>query len=75
MGPYPTSPLKICMNSSIRRSLPAGVSLNNCLLKDPPTLTDLYTVMLGILEHKVAFTKDISKVYKFTEADEVRQQI
>jgi hypothetical protein len=27
-------------------------------------LADLYTVTLGIREHKVAFTKDISKFYQ-----------
>jgi hypothetical protein len=46
------------------------VSLDDCLLKGPPALADLYTVTLGMQEHKVAFTKDISKFYQCVEADE-----
>ncbi len=60
-GPFATTPLRICMNSSMRQPQPSGVSLNDCLLKGPPALADLYTVTLGMREHKVAFTKDISK--------------
>ncbi len=74
-GPFATTPLGICMNSSMRQPQPSGVSLNDCLLKGPPVLADLYTVTLGIREHKVAFTKDISKFYQCVEADEAAQHI
>jgi hypothetical protein len=57
------------MNSSMKQPPPAGVSLNDCLLKGPLALVDLYTMTLGMREHKVAFTKDISKFYQCVEAD------
>jgi hypothetical protein len=74
-GPHATTLLKICMNSSMKQPRPSGVSLNDCLLKGPPALADLYTVTLGIREHKVAFTKDISKFYQCVEADEAAQHV
>jgi hypothetical protein len=74
-GPFATTPLRICMNSSMRQPQPSKVSLNDCLLKGPPALADLYTVTLGIREHKVAFTKDISKFYQCVEADEAAQHV
>ncbi len=74
-GPFATTPLRICMNSSMRQPQPSGVSLNDCLLKGPPALADLYTVTFGIREHKVAFTKDISKFYQCVEADEAAQHV
>jgi hypothetical protein len=63
MGTYATTPLRICMNSSMKQLAPSGVSLNDCLLKGPSALADLYTVTLGMREYKVAFTNDISKFY------------
>jgi hypothetical protein len=74
-GPFATTPLRICMNSSMRQPQPSGVSLNDCLLKGPPALADLYTVTLDIREHNVAFTKDISKFYQCVEADEAAQHV
>jgi hypothetical protein len=74
-GPHATTPLRICMNSSMKQPKPSGVSLNDCLLKGPPTLADLYTVTLGMWEHKVAFTKDISKFYQCVEAGESAQHV
>ncbi len=74
-GPFATTPLRICMNSSMKQPQPSGVSLNDCLLKGPPAVADLYTVTLGIREHKVAFTKDISKFYQCVEADEAAQHV
>jgi hypothetical protein len=63
-GPHSTTPLRICMNSSMKQPVPSGVSLNDCLLKGSSALADLYTVTLGMRKHKVAFTKDISKFYQ-----------
>jgi hypothetical protein len=74
-GPHATTPLRICMNSSMKQPEPSGVSFNDCLLKGPPALADLYTVTLGMQEHKVAFTKDISKFYQCVEADELAQHV
>ncbi len=74
-GPFATTQLRKCMNSSMKQPQPSGVSLNDCLLKGPPPLADLYTVTLGIREHKVAFTKDISKFYQCVEADEAAQHV
>jgi hypothetical protein len=74
-GPFATTPLRICMNSSMKQPQPSGVSLNDCLLKGPPALADLYTVTLGIREHRVAFTKDISKFYQCVEADKAAQHV
>ncbi len=71
-GPYAITPLRICMNSSMKQPLPSGVSLTNCLL-GRQALADLYTVTLGIWEHRTAFTKDISKFYWCVEADETAQ--
>jgi hypothetical protein len=56
-GPFATTPLRICMNSSMKQPQPSGVSLNDCLLKGPLALADLYTVTLVMREHRVAFTK------------------
>jgi hypothetical protein len=74
-GLHATTPLRICMNSSMKQPKPSGVSLNDCLLKGPPALADLYTVTLGIREHKMAFTKDISKFYQCVEADKAAQHV
>ncbi len=74
-GPYATTPLRICMNSSMRQPAPSGVSLNECLLQGPSAMADLYMVTLGIREHKVAFTKDISKFYQCVETDETTQHV
>jgi hypothetical protein len=63
-GPHSTTPLRICMNCSMKQPSPLGVSLNDCLLKGPPALADLCTVMLLMREHKATFTKDISKFYQ-----------
>ncbi len=43
-GPFTTTLLRICMNSSMKQPQSSGVSLNDCLLKGPPALADLYTV-------------------------------
>jgi hypothetical protein len=38
-------------------------------------LADLYTETLGVREHKVAFTKDISKFHQCIEEGEIAQQV
>jgi hypothetical protein len=63
------------MNRSMKQPAPSGVSLNDCLLKGPSTLADLYMVTLGMREHKVAFTKDIYKFYQCVEADKTAQHV
>jgi hypothetical protein len=63
------------MNSSMKQPPPSGVSLNDCLLKGPLALADLYTVTLGMREHAIAFTKDISRFYQCVEADTAPQQV
>jgi hypothetical protein len=43
---------------------PVRVSVNDCLLKGSQALANFYTAMLGTCEHKVAFSKDISKFFQ-----------
>jgi hypothetical protein len=74
-APYNTTPLRICMNNSMRQPLLSGISLNDCLLEGPLAQEDLYTVTLEIREHRVAFTKDISKFYQGAEVDETAQHV
>jgi hypothetical protein len=50
-GPHSTTPLRICMNSSLRQPKPVSMVLNDCLMKGPSALVDLFTVTLGIREH------------------------
>jgi hypothetical protein len=59
----------------MKKPLPSGVILTDCLLKGQPALADLYAVTLGILEHRIAFTKDISKFYRCVEADKTAQHV
>jgi hypothetical protein len=74
-GPHAITLLRICMNSSMKQPVPSSVSLIDCLLKGPSALAYLYTMTLGIWEHKVAFTKDISKFYQCVEADKTAQHV
>jgi len=72
-GPHSTTPVRVCMNSSMKQPPPSGLSLNDCLMKGPSALADLYSVTLSLREHKVVFTKDISKFYQCVEAYETAQ--
>jgi hypothetical protein len=63
-GPHSTTPLRICMNSSLEQPPPVKMSLKDCLMKSPSALVDLFTVTLSIQEHKFALTKDLSKFYQ-----------
>jgi hypothetical protein len=39
---FDSTPLRICMKSSMNQPPPSGVILNDCLLKGTPALADLY---------------------------------
>jgi hypothetical protein len=54
-----TTPIRICMNSSMKQPSPVRKSLNDILMKGPPALADLFTVTVGFREHKFALTKDL----------------
>ncbi len=69
-GPPSTTPLRICMNSSLKQPRPVvSLSLNDCLMKGPSALVNLFTVTLCIREHRYALTKDLSKFYQRVDAD------
>jgi hypothetical protein len=74
-GPHSTTPLRICMNSSLRQLKPVSMALNDCLMKGPPALVDLFTVTLGIREHQYALTKDLLKFYQRVDADPLAQHL
>jgi hypothetical protein len=74
-GPHTTTPLRICMNSSMKQPPPSGKSLNDCLMKGPSALVDLFTITLGLREYKYALTKDLSKFYQRVLADELAQHV
>jgi hypothetical protein len=50
-------------------------SLNDCLMKGPPALVDLFTITLSFREHRYALTKDLSKFYQNVEADDLAQHM
>ncbi len=74
-GPHSTTPLRICMNSSLRQPKPVSMALNDCLMKGPSALVDLFTVTLGIREHRYALTKDLSKFYQRVDAEPLAQHL
>jgi hypothetical protein len=74
-GPHSTTPLRICMNSSLRQLRPVSKSLNDCLMKGPSALVDLFTVTLSIREHKYVLAKDVSKFYQRVNADPLAQHL
>ena len=74
-GPHSTTPLRICMNSSLRQPPPVSMALNDCLMKGPPALVDLFTVTLSVREHRYALTKDLSKFYQRGDADPQAQHL
>jgi hypothetical protein len=73
--PHSTTPLRICINSSLRQLKPVSLSLNDCLMKGPSALFDLFTVTLCIREHRYALTKDLSKFYQRVDADPTAQNL
>jgi hypothetical protein len=74
-GPHSTMPLRICMNSSLKQPKPVSLSLNDCLVKGPSALVDLFTVTLCIREHRYALTKDLSKFYQRVDTDPIAQNL
>jgi hypothetical protein len=74
-GLHATTPLRICMNSSLKQPPPVKKSLNDCLMKGPPALVDLFTVTLSFREHRYALTKDLYKFYHRVEADDLAQHM
>ncbi len=74
-GPHSTTPLRICMNSSLKQPYPVQLSLNDCLIKGPSALVDLFTVTLCIREHRFALTKDLSKFYQRLDANPIAQNL
>jgi hypothetical protein len=74
-GPHSTTPLRICMNSSMKQPQPSGKSLNDCLMKGPSALVDLFTVTLSMRLYRYALTKDLSKFYQRVNADELAQHV
>lgn len=71
-GPHSTTPLRLCMNSSLRFH---GISLNDILMKGPSALNDILSVTLGFRSHQVAIVKDISKFYQSVNVVERDQHL
>ncbi len=63
------------MNSSLKQPPPVKKSLNDCLMKGPPALVDLFTITLSFREHRYALANDLSKFYQKVEADELTQHM
>ncbi len=73
-GPHSTTPLRICMSSSLKQPYPVSLSLNDCLIKGPSALVDLFTVTMCIREHRYALTKDLPKFYQRGEMEAVAKR-
>ena len=71
-GPHSTTPIRLCMNSSLKF---AGNSLNDLLYKGPSALNDLYGVLLDFRRHQVGLVKDLSKFYQSVDASERDQHV
>ena len=71
-GLHSTTPLRLCMNSSLKYN---GNSLNDLLMKGPSALNDLFGVTLGFRRHEVAVVKDISKFYQSVRTVEHDQHL
>jgi hypothetical protein len=59
----------------MKQPKPVSLSLNDCLVKGPSALVDLFTVTLCIREHRYALTKDLSKFYQRVDADPIAQNL
>jgi hypothetical protein len=74
-GLFAMTPLRICMNSSMKQPLPIRGQPEPLSNEGPASLADLYTLTLGIREHRVTFAKDVSKFHQCMEADKVAQHV
>jgi hypothetical protein len=74
-GPHATTPLRICMNSSLKQPPPVSKLLNVILMKGLSSLVGIFAVTLSMREHQYALTKDLSKFYQKVDADEVAQHV
>ncbi len=63
------------MNSSLKQPKPVSLSLNDCLVKGPSALVDLFMLTLCIREHRCALTKDLSKFYQRLDTDPIAQSL
>ncbi len=66
-GTQSSTLLRICMNSSMKQLMSYGKSLNDCLMKGPPALMDMFIVTLSMRsmrQHQYALTKDLPKFYQ-----------
>ncbi len=73
--PHTTTLLRICMNSSMKQPMPSGKSLNDCLMKGPSALVDLFTVTVCLREYQYALPMDLSKFYQRVQADELAHHV
>lgn len=71
-GPHSTTPLRLCMNSSLKYN---GYSLNELLMKGPSALNDILGVTIGFRRYEVAMVKDISKFYQSVRTVERDQHL
>ena len=71
-GDQTTTPLRLCMNSSMKYQ---GISLNDILMKGPPALNNIFSVLLNFRVYPVAFLKDLSKFYQSVRASERDQHL
>ena len=67
-----TTPLRICMNSSMKYR---GVSLNDLLMKGPSSLNCIYSVLLNFRSYQIGMLKDVSKFYNSIQASERDQHL
>ena len=71
-GPHTTTPLRLCMNSSMKFQ---GICLNDLFYKGPSALNDLYGLALRFRKHKIGFARDISKFYQSVQASVTDQHV
>ena len=61
--PSSTTKLRVVFDASAKM-LPGKVSLNEALLVGGTVQNDLFTILLSFQKHRVAFTADLSKMYR-----------
>ncbi len=73
-GPHATTPLRICMNSSLKQPPPVKKSLNDCLMKGPPALVDLFTITNAFLTTFLRSDREGPKKAKMAGKKEAKQK-